>query len=119
MAAININVAQFEDIVILYLLDKITDRYTSKGVRFKNLIKNIDKLGIKQYLYKYFLTTNADSKVKYKQVMNVLNGKKGQASIIVTEEFVKDIVSKVIGKDDPNPRKLKSLLEELNDENFR
>lgn len=117
MSQIKLNEQQFEDIVVLYLLDKITESsYESKNPKFNDLMKKMNRGGIKSYLYAYFLEMNTNSKVKYNQVKSVLNGGKGQASIIVAESFIKEIVSKVIGKENPNPKKLQKLIEEIDND---
>ena len=117
MPQIKVNDEQFENIIILYLLDKVTESsYNSSNQNFNDLMKKMNRGGIKTYLYSCFLEMDGNSKVKYNQIKSILNGGKGQASIIVAEDFVKEIVSKVIGKENPNTKKLKQLLESLEGE---
>lgn len=117
MPQVNLSNSEFEDIVVLFLLDKVMGNNKNEvNKSFDDLVLKLNRSGVKQYLYKCFLEMPGDSKVKYNRIKKILDGKKGQAAIIITEEFVREIVSKVVGKENPNPRKLKQLLEELDDE---
>lgn len=63
MSSLNLNLEEFNDIVVLFLYDKINN--TSKD-NISEVIDKMNSLGLKSVLYKRYLQISSNTRMKYK-----------------------------------------------------
>ena len=117
MAGINITKSEFEDIICLYILDKLLKPNTINPA-FTNIMKKMKELGMQSFLYNYFQKVPSETRVNYKRFMDSF--KKDQTALFINEEDLQEltefIVKKTLDKDNINIKKLELLHEIVSNE---
>ena len=87
MSQISVSTKGWEDIIVCYLLDVVTNGIGNvDNPKFANLIHTLKGLGAKSPLLSYFLEEDAFNRVKYRMIRGQLVGEPGQARIYISRE---------------------------------
>jgi len=110
MSQINIKKDDFPDILVMFMLDYImSDDMDIDNIQWEKFILQLEKLGIKVNLVKYYIGINATKKTKYKSISGIFRDKsKNKATINIIDKDVKNKKQKTSNTD--TKQKIKKVL---------
>lgn len=84
MAKVNVTPNEFADLVVIFLFDKFLhpNEIVSDNKLFNELIDNMRGKGMKPLLMNYYMDLDANMRVKYKRIKDVLDGTSSESSVI-------------------------------------
>jgi hypothetical protein len=89
MGSITVTPEDYQDVLIAYLLDLLTNGSPTDNEIFNDLVKRMKGLGLKSVVLNAFLEMDSQSRVKYKMIRNTLmkeTNSRSNISVIQSKE---------------------------------
>lgn len=127
---IEVSSAEFADIVISFLFQKIVkgNDLIPENERFTELMEVVDKKGLRSHFMRYYLTLDGITKIKFKRIIKPIQAGTGKSVIEIQppdekeleketkrkkKGIVKKIFNKIIGNEAILRKELAFLYEEI------